>query len=314
MFSLGFKVEKSIVIAKAVGDVFATVADFNTWRSWSPWLCQEPESRLEILGSPGSIGHQQAWAGQRIGSGAMQITELDLDNRLGYELNFIKPWKSKSRVAFDFSEARDGTQVTWHMSGTVPIFLFFMRPMMTAMVGSDYERGLTMLKEFIETGQVNAQTEVLGLVERPGFFYMGLKRSCGLNDVGQAMAEDFKFLGQQLDSENLISPDFSFSFYHTYDLVKQACEYTAGYGYLIEPTGQDLERLIKGQVPPHQAIKVSHLGPYIHLGNAWSTAMSCRRSLKVKANKVVPMYEVYISMPGEVDAAEIETEIFLPTR
>ena len=66
------------------------------------------------------------------------------------------------------------------------------------MVGSDYERGLAMLKEYIETGQVNTQVTVHGLVERPGFFYAGLKRTCGLKEVGPAMAEDFQFLGQHI--------------------------------------------------------------------------------------------------------------------
>ena len=128
MFSLGFKVKKSIRIDKPVKEVLAVVSDFNTWRSWSPWLCQEPESRLTIKSVPNSIGHQQAWEGQRIGSGTMQLTEINADKRLDYELNFIKPWKSNSHVAFEFSETADGTMVTWHMSGTVPIFLFFMRP------------------------------------------------------------------------------------------------------------------------------------------------------------------------------------------
>jgi len=73
MFSLGFRVKRSIVIEKPVDKVFSVVADFNSWRSWSPWLCQEPESRLTINGSPGSSGHRQEWEGQRIGSGTMQI-------------------------------------------------------------------------------------------------------------------------------------------------------------------------------------------------------------------------------------------------
>ena len=36
------------------------------------------------------------------------------------------------------------------MEGTLPIFLFFMKKKMSAMVGSDYERGLAMLKELLE--------------------------------------------------------------------------------------------------------------------------------------------------------------------
>lgn len=36
------------------------------------------------------------------------------------------------------------------MEGTLPIFLFFMKKKNSTMVGSDYERGLAMLKEVLE--------------------------------------------------------------------------------------------------------------------------------------------------------------------
>lgn len=128
MFSLPFTVNRSINIDKPVEDVFSAIADFNTWKAWSPWLCQEPEARVDIAGTPGSIGHEQRWAGERIGSGHMQLAKSNPNKKLEYDLNFVKPWKSKSAVVFDFSENDAKTEVDWHMSGTVPAFLFFCAP------------------------------------------------------------------------------------------------------------------------------------------------------------------------------------------
>ena len=54
MFSIPFDVQRSIVIRKPVDLVYGTVADFSSWRSWSPWLTQEPDSMVEVSGTPGN--------------------------------------------------------------------------------------------------------------------------------------------------------------------------------------------------------------------------------------------------------------------
>lgn len=45
------------------------------------------------------------------------------------------------------------------MDGKLPYFMFFMVKMMKNWIGMDYERGLAMLKEFIETGEVISRVE-----------------------------------------------------------------------------------------------------------------------------------------------------------
>lgn len=150
MFAIPFVVQRSIVIRKPVGSVFTVVSDFNTWPSWSPWLSQEPECPVEISGAPGKPGHKQSWNGKKIGSGHIELAETVSGRRLDYDLFFIKPWKSRSKAAFAFDQEGEDTRVTWSMDGTLPIFLFFMKKKMAAMVGRDYDRGLAMLKKLLE--------------------------------------------------------------------------------------------------------------------------------------------------------------------
>ena len=150
MLSISFTVSRSTVIERPAEAVFAVVSDFNTWRSWSPWLSQEPECPVEIAGSPGETGHKQSWDGKKIGSGHIELAEIEPNRRLGYELFFLKPWKSHSKAAFTFEPDGQATTVTWSMQGTLPIFMFFMRGKMSRMVGSDYERGLAMLRDVME--------------------------------------------------------------------------------------------------------------------------------------------------------------------
>lgn len=316
MLSFPLHIERSIVIEKPSDDVFNVVTDFNTWRAWSPWLCQEPECPVNIEGKPGQVGHSQRWDGKRIGSGEMVVSAVNPPQHIEYQLRFLKPWKSQNQVAFNFDAGgtAEKTKLTWRMSGTMPVFLFFMRKMMGALVGSDYERGLSMLKEYIETGEVLSHIDIPGETPMDAFSYVGKRRSCSLREVGLAMDEDFSALKSYVETGDLPRPDFALSFYHKYDMVNQRCEYTSGFGYKTQPESTNIDDIIFGHVAKHQALRVDHKGPYRHLGNAWTAAQNLLRSGKQKPSKTVPMYEIYGNFPGEVAEKEILTMIHIPLR
>lgn len=315
MFSLTFTVKRAALIHKPADEVFKQVADFGTWPKWSPWLCHEPECPVEVSGAPASPGHSQKWNGNRIGSGELLLKAVEPSSRLDYDLHFISPWKSHSKVSFQLTPDGENTNVEWDMEGTVPVFLFFLRKMMSAWVGADYDRGLSMLRELLESGEVPTKVDFRGDVNRSGFHYVGRRSSCPLGEVGPAMERDFKELFEMVENGNLPKPDFHFSFYHNWDFAGGSCEYTSGFGYTSPPRISDGSATLEtGQVPAHRALQVDHIGPYRHLGNAWSGAMNAQRSLKKKVLKQIPMYEVYVSLPGDVPEQEIRTEIFIPIK
>ena len=314
MFSITFNVQRSIVINEDIDKIYAHVSDFNTWKHWSPWLCQEPEWPVDITGSPGETGHGQAWDGKRIGAGHMTLVHQVSNQDLDYELSFIRPWKSRAEAGFQFFEESGGTRVTWSMQGTLPFFLFFMKKMMAAWVGCDYERGLNMLKEHIETGRVLSRVDVNGIDDQNAFYYIGLKNACTMDEVGPSMEQAFSAIHSQLEGNNLPEPDFMLSFYHTFDMVRRNCEYTSGCGYFEKPGQLPPGDMVYGEISRHRALKVTHTGPYRHLGNAWAAGMGCQKSEKLKMNKQIPMYEIYENMPGETDEKEIKTAIFIPVK
>lgn len=314
MFSIKFNLERSTTIEATVDSVYKTISDFHSWPRWSPWLCQEPDCPVDISGPPAEPEHTQAWDGQRIGAGRMTLAKAVANTRLAYDLYFIKPWKSHSKVDFSFKENGNGTQVTWSMQGTLPFFLFFMKKMMSAWVGCDYERGLSMLKEYIETGTVLSQVSVAGVAEQAGFSYVGRRKECAIDDVGPSMEAVFTEIMQAVERGELEKPDFNLSFYHNYDMVNRRCQYTAASGYRQAPSAVPPEGYVQASISGHRALQVAHLGPYRHLGNAWSTAMTWQRSDKLKVNKTIPMYEIYTTMPREEEEEKIETRIFLPVK
>ena len=100
-------------------------------------------------------GKHQKWEGRRIGHGNQQITSEEKDQKIQYDLEFIKPWKSRSKSHFVLkSTNQQETEVTWGMESKLPFYLFSMKSKMVAMIKMDFQRGLRMLKEYAEDGEV----------------------------------------------------------------------------------------------------------------------------------------------------------------
>ena len=314
MFTIGFQTDRSITIASPVEDVYSMIADFSTWRAWSPWICQEPDCPVDIRGIPGEIGHYQEWNGERIGAGNMQMVSAVPNERLEYELTFLKPFKSTAKTGFGFRSAEEGTEISWHMDGTLPFFLFFMKKKMSAWVGCDYERGLSMLKEKLETGEVLTDSDFRGVVERPAYYYVGRRTRCRIDDIGPKMEADFQQIGKEIENGTLPPPDQLFSSYQQFDFVTREADYVSGCIYRERPDGAPASDYVTGDVPAHRALQVIHTGAYRHLGNAWSTAMGARMALKKKLNNAVSMYEIYASDPHEVAEKDLVTSIYVPVK
>ncbi len=311
MLSLPLDIERTVTIEKCPSEVFKAVFDFTNWPNWSPWLNQEPSCPVTIKGGAGDVGHSQAWDGDIIGSGNMHIVKADNHEVLEYDLHFLKPWKSNSKVGFRFTPDGNSTNVTWWMKGTLPIFLFFMKKTMSSLVGYDYDRGLSMLKEYIETGAINTDTEIKGVIDRESLHYFGKRNTVSFKEIGPTMEKDLAELGGLLASADLPQPEQVFSMYHTWDMVKGTCDYTAG--FLYDSPQQAKEGFEHGQLAAHKALRVDHKGPYRHLGNAWSAAMGYVRS-RHKTNKAVPTYEIYSNNPQEVSESDLQTQVYIPIK
>lgn len=310
MFSLPLNVARSITINKPRSELATFIGDFTNWPKWSPWLCQEPTCPVTFDGQSGSRGHQQAWDGKLIGAGKMTIAEVS-DDRIDYDLEFLKPWKSKSKVAFVLKEiGATSTEVHWTMQGSMPIFLFFMRKMMLGFIGMDYERGLSMMKEVLETGSLPMRLAVLEQPEqREPFHWVGIRRECAIAEMPDFMKKDFTSLFTALQDAKLPPNQGAISFYHSYDPVKGRTEYTAAFTYSQPVPSAGFQ---SGSVPGHNAKIVDLVGPYRFLGNAWAAAGTLQR--QVKSNRSIDMHEEYLNMPGQVPDADLHTRIIVPVR
>ncbi len=148
-----FRMERRILVSAPQDKIFPLVNDFHDWANWSPWEKLDPNMKRTYTGTTSGVGAKYEWEGKgQVGSGSMEITEAAAPSSVTIDLNFMKPFKAQNLTEFSFLSQEGGTEVVWAMSGSLNLMMkvayLFMD--MDKIVGGDFEKGLTNLKELAE--------------------------------------------------------------------------------------------------------------------------------------------------------------------
>ncbi|UTW62332.1 SRPBCC family protein [bacterium SCSIO 12741] len=297
-------VNRSIQMDASPEKVYQLLSDFNNWTPWSPWLITEPDAKVTVSDD----AKFYEWDGNRVGSGNMRIVGEKENSRIDLDLTFLKPWKSTAKVWFDIKAKGQGSEVSWGMDTSLPFIMFWMKKTMSAMIGMDYDRGLNMLKEFIEAGTVSSKLDFKGETQFDGCSYVGVKTSCSIQEVGSKMQADLARVGEFAQQNQDLEPGMVFSIYHKWDPVKGLVEYTSGISVKKLP-GNLPAGLVSGEIPNTRIYSVEHHGAYHYLGNAWSALYNMQRSKVFKAKKGVHPFEIYHTDPHSTPDKEHVTSI-----
>jgi len=302
-------VEKTITIAANLEKVKSVITDFNHWKAWSPWFILEPEAKEYVSEN----GKRHEWEGKRIGSGIIKVVAEE-ELLIKCDLKFLKPWKSESKSDFILEKMDENTtKLTWTMAGSLPFFMFWMKKMMERLIGMDYDRGLLMLKDYIEKGKVDAKLEFLGESQFEGCQFIGIKSECTIDNIGEVMEADFKKLADfAKDNEEIVTCDW-FSVYHKFDFNKNKVVYTSGVGIKSDPKSLPAG-MIKGQLPATKVHTVRHIGPYELSGNGWSAIMAMDRTKEFAKNKKIPPMEFYRNSPMDTDPRDLISDICMAVK
>lgn len=304
-----FTILKSIFIEAPVERVHALVRDFRQWPAWSPWLIAEPESRLDYSAD----GTGYAWEGRITGSGEMRVVREDAPHSIDCQLTFLKPWKSVNSVRFTFTARDGGTEVAWSMEGSLPFFLFWMRSMMSAWIGADYQRGLMMLKAVIETGSNPSRLAFPGPQEFPGVRYAGVRSRCAIADIATRMRGNMDRITAWLESSGSTAGGPPFSICHQWDPVKGTTDFTLAFPFDTAATPLPAD-FVSGEIPACRVYQVRHTGPYRFLGNAWAAGVMHGRAKLYAADKRISPFELYQNDPATTPEDGLVTLLHFPMK
>lgn len=149
-----YEVHRSITIDADPTAVYPRIADFRQWDAWSPWEKLDPNMTKTYTGPESGTGASYLWEGNRkVGEGSMTITGAEPDRRVTIDLQFLKPFKSRSETVLALEPVDGKTRVDWTMAGVHTMMsrlICIFRPM-DKLVGPDLEKGLAKLKAITET-------------------------------------------------------------------------------------------------------------------------------------------------------------------
>jgi effector-binding domain-containing protein len=185
-----------------------------------------------------------------------------------------------------------------------------MTTKMKAWIGMDYDRGLTMLKDYVEKGSVPSSLSIDGesRIERQRF--VGIEHECTLTELGPQMKQDDSKLYELAKDRQWAIDSPPFAVYHHMDIVSTRTRFVSAI-----PVSGEVEvaaPLLTGALPEGRVFRVTHTGSYDHLGNAWSAAFNASRNRKVRTKKTPMGYERYLNNPADTPPEALITEILLP--
>lgn len=297
-------VDRTKTINAPIEKVYNSLKNMGEWPKWSPWLIMDPKATVDVNDQE----DYYEWEGKRVGSGNMRVVNSAVNKYIDYDLTFLKPWKSSAKVKMELKPDGDQTVVTWHMDSSLPFFMFWMKNMMKAFIGNDYERGLNLLKDYIEDGEVHSNLSFEGVQAFDGGDYIGIRKETSIAEAPNEMEKDFNTLMEWAKDKPNCSIQKAFTQYHKWDFVKGKAAWTAGIPYSGDLT--DLPSIfMKGKIPPSKIYTLKHTGPYEHLGNAWTTLYTMHRNKEFKLNKKLDPFETYGNSPKETKPNELITYI-----
>ncbi|MBW3663359.1 MAG: SRPBCC family protein [Actinobacteria bacterium] len=148
-----YTVERSGHVEAPAEQVRERIVDFRRWTSWSPWEDLDPALSRNYGGADAGVGAWYEWQGNRkAGEGRMEIVDVT-DSAITIDLQFLKPFKSRSTTRFELQPEEGGTTVTWTMTGP-KTFMTKVMGIFTSMdklIGPDFEKGLDRLKAEVES-------------------------------------------------------------------------------------------------------------------------------------------------------------------
>jgi effector-binding domain-containing protein len=307
-----YTVSRSIDINTTTEQVASVVADFNTWPTWSPWLCMEPAANVKITGKGNLPGSILSWHGDMIGAGELELLAIDSTQSITQEIRFSEPFQSTSTVTFSFTPQKGGVTVTWDMNGEMPFFFRFLTESMVPLIESDYDRGLKMLKELVEKGSVSSKIKIKGQSHFDGLTYLGKSDICDMEMVGEKMQQTFYEVGNWLVASSTF-PEEGISIYKQFDQQSGICDYTSGF-VIVDKTktfpyaGAKLDSIASGKF-----VKVVFEGDYQHLPNAWTAAHMYLRHNNLKSDPNRNPFELYLNDPAFFpNPADWVTEVYIP--
>ena len=304
---------RSIVINAPQEVVFNTVNNLKSWEDWSPWKEMEPDMQISYGASTVGEGASYSWVGEETGSGTMSIAASNPSESITTLVEF--DGQGNADGEWTFEQTPEGTQTTWgfHSKFPVPFNLMLLFMDIEKFVGKDFERGLTLLKEKIESETMNNPTTNgfdIQTVDLPLHHFVGVKETVSMDEMGDHYQTILPKVYEAVQKAGLESAGQPCNLYYTWDEEKGETEMA-----LSIPTkgAAAVDGYTSLEVPQQKALLIEYYGAYEGLKDPHMAIGEYMEANNMEF--IAPCIEQYETDPTtEPDTSKWLTRIYYPIK
>jgi len=307
-----YRVERSASIDAPQELVFRHVRYWNSWQGWSPWAERDSSMQVTVEGVDGQEGALYKWVGNPkiTGTGEMANTGVTDNQRIDYHMRFLEPYPSESDGHITVDKVGvDSSRVTWVMEGSYGfaerVFMLFMN--MDKMLGADFERGFTLLKEKAEAEQaaIEQLSTTIKKVNFPARTFAAVQKTVSFSQMQPFFAESFAKIMEAVNKNRVRVVGAPCGLYFSWDEGTGNSDMAAAIPVNRSFKAEGIQMIT---LPRQTAYTVDYYGPYEGSGIAYLALDAHLKKLGLAFKE--PVIDEYITDPNaEPDPAKWLTRI-----
>ena len=279
---------ESIVIKAKADEIYEALIDFNLQEKWSPWLIADKNIKLETNNTK-KVGASQQWKSEFLGEGKITMIELEKNKFIKNSLQFLKPMKSKATTLWTLEETdKDEVQITWQMKYPCPLIInLLISKVFKALIKSDFQRGLALLKIFIEEKDLKFSLSEVKETEIEEVNFISYEQKSNL----KVIAEDFEEIYKKIDTfmkekkidlkgkEGQIFARYKNCNFTTGDMNLEVC-------FPVNELPKELpSSFSSSSLEKAKVLELTLTGDYRYLSSAWFVIHNYAKAKKVKVDR-----------------------------
>lgn len=295
--------------------VYDIVNEYKTWEEWGPWKKEEPTMVFNYADKTSGEGASYSWQGDMDGS--MTTTEAIPHISIAQDMTLQTPGGERTPEVYWTFETTESlaTIVTWGIKGEHTlmdkVYYAFSGMDFDGDMKSMYEKGLDGLEIEARKAIAKYAINIDGITQYSGGFYLYRTTSAKAQKVPTIMSQNYSGITQFMKENNIAITGMPFTIYNeTFDNGDVIMTNALPVLEKIIVAGDT--NIFSGYMPTVTAIKVTLVGNYVNLGEAWGKAMQEVQEKGYTLAKEKP-FEVYITDPQNYpNPSDWITEIYVP--
>jgi uncharacterized protein YndB with AHSA1/START domain len=126
MLPSDFRVSRYTSIRAPREKVFALIGNMRSFNRWNPFAKMDPSTKTVYRGSDSGPSAAFDWEGTgNAGKGSLEIVDAVAPATVTMKLDIVKPMQGRNNVVFARQTTGTATDVSWAMTGRIPISIEF---------------------------------------------------------------------------------------------------------------------------------------------------------------------------------------------